>query len=107
MHLDSYPDMEITGSVKSIAQTAIKARWMAKAKVFSSGYRDGQNGAEIMKAGMLLRSRSRSANTPNQLLFPRSAVNSRAIRQRLCELKAGQGPTHRGHHTSGTPLITQ
>src|SRR5262249_19610906 len=32
--LDSYPDVEITGTVKDIAETAIKASWMAKAKVF-------------------------------------------------------------------------
>jgi RND family efflux transporter MFP subunit len=74
VHLDSYPDTEITGSVKSIAQTAIKASWMAKAKVFRAVISLDKTVPEIMKPGMSAQISISIAEQPNQLLVPRSAV---------------------------------
>jgi HlyD family secretion protein len=74
VHLDSYPDTEITGSVKSIAQTAIKASWMAKAKVFRAVISLDRTAQEIMKPGMSAQIAISIAEQPNQLLVPRSAV---------------------------------
>lgn len=74
VHLDSYPDTEITGSVKSVAQTAIKASWMAKAKVFRAVISLDKTAPEIMKPGMSAQISISIAEHPNQLLVPRSAV---------------------------------
>jgi multidrug resistance efflux pump len=72
--LDSYPDLKITGSVKNIAQTAIKASWMAKAKVFRVVIGLDKTAPEIMKPGMSAQVTVAIAEQPGQLLVPRSAV---------------------------------
>ena len=74
VQLDSYPDVEIFGSVKSIAQTAIKASWMAKAKVFRVVIALDKTVPEIMKPGMSAQVSIVIAEHPNQLLVRRSAV---------------------------------
>ena len=74
IRLDSYPDTEITGSVKSIAQTAIKASWMAKAKVFRVVISLDKTVTEIMKPGMSAQIAIEVAEHPNQLLVPRAAI---------------------------------
>jgi HlyD family secretion protein len=74
VRLDSYPDIEITGSVKSIAQTAIKASWMAKAKVFLVVIALDKTVGEIMKPGMSAQVTLAISDQPAQLLVPRSAV---------------------------------
>jgi HlyD family secretion protein len=74
VRLDSYPDIEITGSVKNIAQTAIKASWMAKAKVFLIVISLDKTVTEIMKPGMSAQITLSVAEQPSQLLVPRSAV---------------------------------
>ncbi|MFY9557760.1 MAG: efflux RND transporter periplasmic adaptor subunit [Blastocatellia bacterium] len=74
VRLDSYPDIQITGSVKNIAQTAIKASWMAKAKVFLVAIALDKTVAEIMKPGMSAQVTLALAEQPSQLLVPRSAV---------------------------------
>lgn len=72
--LDSYPDTEITGSVKNIAQTAIKASWMAKAKVFLVVIALDSTVSEIMKPGMSAQVALAIGEQPTHLLVPRSAV---------------------------------
>jgi HlyD family secretion protein len=74
VRLDSYPDIQITGSVKNIAQTAIKASWMAKAKVFLVVIGLDKTVTEIMKPGMSAQITLAIAEQPVQLLVPRSAV---------------------------------
>jgi len=74
VRLDSYPDVQITGSVKNIAQTAIKASWMAKAKVFLVVISLDKTVAEIMKPGMSAQITLSVGEQPAQLLVPRSAV---------------------------------
>lgn len=74
VRLDSYPDIEITGSVKNIAQTAIKASWMAKAKVFLVVIALDKTVVEIMKPGMSAQVTLAIADQPDLLLVPRSAV---------------------------------
>ncbi|PYT04814.1 MAG: hypothetical protein DMF60_14085 [Acidobacteria bacterium] len=74
VRLDSYPDIEITGSVKNIAQTAIKASWMAKAKVFLVVIGLDKTVAEIMKPGMSAQVTLSISQEPAQLLVPRFAV---------------------------------
>jgi HlyD family secretion protein len=74
IRLDSYPDTEITGSVKSIAQTAIKASWMAKAKVFRVVISLDKTVMEIMKPGKSAQVAVEVAEHSNQLLIPRSAI---------------------------------
>ncbi|HKA23072.1 MAG TPA: efflux RND transporter periplasmic adaptor subunit [Blastocatellia bacterium] len=78
VRLDSYPDVEITGSVKNIAQTAIKASWMAKAKVFLVVISLEKTVTEIMKPGMSAQIALSVAAQPSQLLVPRSAVHFEA-----------------------------
>lgn len=74
IRLDSYPDVEITGSVKNIAQTAIKASWMARAKVFRVVIALDKTVTEIMKPGMSAQVTVAIAEQHDQLLVPRSAV---------------------------------
>jgi len=74
VRLDSYPDIEIAGSVKNIAQTAIKASWMAKAKVFLVVIGLDRTVAEMMKPGMSAQVTLSISPEPAQLLVPRSAV---------------------------------
>lgn len=72
--LDSYPDKVITGEIKDISQTAIKASRMAKAKIFRVTISLDQTLMEIMKPGMsALVSVTISETQPN-LLVPRSTV---------------------------------
>jgi multidrug resistance efflux pump len=74
VRLDSYPDIEISGSVKNIAQTAIKASWMAKAKVFIVLISLEKTVTEIMKPGMSAQVTLVIGAQPSQLLVPRSGV---------------------------------
>jgi multidrug efflux pump subunit AcrA (membrane-fusion protein) len=74
VRLDSYPDTEITGSVKNIAQTAIKASWMAKAKVFLVVIALDRTAIEIMKPGMSAQVTLSINEQPALLLVPRAAV---------------------------------
>jgi multidrug resistance efflux pump len=72
--LDSYPDTEIGGAVKSIAETAVKANWMAKAKVFHVVISLDNTVTEIMKPGMSAQIAVILSETAPQLLVPRSGV---------------------------------
>jgi len=74
--LDSYPDKVITGEIKDISQTAIKASWMAKAKIFRVTISLDQTVMEIMKPGMSAQISVIVSETPSNLLVPRSAVKS-------------------------------
>jgi HlyD family secretion protein len=72
--LDSYPDQTISGEIKEISQTAIKANRMAKAKIFRVTISLDRTLMEIMKPGMsALVSVTISETHPN-LLLPRSTV---------------------------------
>src|SRR5215831_9081670 len=72
--IDSYPDKVITGEVKDISQTAIKASWMAKAKIFRVTISLDQTLMEIMKPGMSAQVSITISETQPNLLVPRSAV---------------------------------
>lgn len=87
VRLDSYPDVEITGSVKNIAQTAVKASWMAKAKVFLVVIRLDKTVTEIMKPGMSAQVILAIAQQPAQLLIPRSAVQFEASSAQVMRLE--------------------
>lgn len=73
--LDSYPQTSITGRVKEIAQTAVKAGWNSKAKVFSVVVSLDQTLTDIMKPGMSAQVSIEVQRTGPQLLVPRSAVS--------------------------------
>jgi len=75
VRLDSYPDVEISGSVKNIAQTAIKASWMAKAKVFLVVISLDKTVTEIMKPGMSAQITLSVGERPSQLLVPRQSIH--------------------------------
>jgi len=72
--LDSYPDKVITGEIKEISQTAIKASWMAKAKIFRVTISLDQTLMEIMKPGMSAQVSITISETRPNLLVARSAV---------------------------------
>src|SRR5262247_3377993 len=72
--LDSYPDKVITGAIKEISQTAIKASWMAKAKIFRVTISLDQTVMEIMKPGMSAQVSIIISETQPNLLVPRSTV---------------------------------
>jgi multidrug resistance efflux pump len=74
IRLDSYPDIEITGSVTGISQTAVKASRMAKAKIFKVVISMDETVPEIMKPGMSAQVSIVVSEHPAQLLVPRSAV---------------------------------
>jgi HlyD family secretion protein len=74
IRLDTYPDTVITGSVKEISQTAVKASWMAKAKVFRVVISLDRTVMEIMKPGMSAQVSVIVSETAPQLLIPRAAV---------------------------------
>lgn len=72
--LDSYPDTVIAGAVKEIAQTAVKAGWMSKAKIFRVVIALDKTVTEVMKPGMSAQVSVITSETRPQLLIPRSAV---------------------------------
>ena len=72
--IDSYPDKVITGEIKDISQTAIKASWMAKAKIFRVTISLDQTLMEIMKPGMSAQVSVTISETQPNLLLPRSTV---------------------------------
>jgi HlyD family secretion protein len=88
VRLDSYPDIEITGSVKNIAQTAIKASWMAKAKVFLVVISLDKTVTEIMKPGMSAQVTLAITEQPARLLVPRSAVQFEGGSAQVMRLEA-------------------
>lgn len=75
--LDSFPKILISGSVKEITQTAVKAGWDSKAKIFRIFISLDQTIPEIMKPGMSAQVSLAVAgpDAPAPLLIPRSAVN--------------------------------
>ena len=72
--LDSYPQEVINGTVTDISQTAAKASWQAKAKVFTVVISLDKTLTEIMKPGMSAQLAIIVGNSGAQLLVPRSAV---------------------------------
>ncbi len=72
--LDSYPDKVITGEIKDISQTAIKANRMAKAKIFRVTISLNQTLMEIMKPGMSALVSVTIGETQPNLLVPRATV---------------------------------
>ena len=72
--LDSYPDTVIGGAVKDISQTAVKAGWMSKAKIFRVVIGLDRTVTEVMKPGMSAQVSVITSETPSHLLIPRSAV---------------------------------
>jgi HlyD family secretion protein len=74
IRLDTYPDTVITGAVKEISQTAVKASWMAKAKVFRVVISLDRTVMEIMKPGMSAQVSVVVSETAPQLLIPRAAA---------------------------------
>jgi multidrug efflux pump subunit AcrA (membrane-fusion protein) len=72
--LDSYPDIEISGTVKDISQTAAKASWQAKAKVFTVVLSLDRTLVEQMKPGMSAQVSVRLGSSGQQLLVPRAAA---------------------------------
>jgi hypothetical protein len=72
--LDSYPDSEITGTVKDISQTAAKASWQAKAKVFTIVLSLDKTLTDKMKPGMSAQIAVLTEALSNELLVPRAAT---------------------------------
>jgi multidrug resistance efflux pump len=72
--LDSYPDREISGEVREIAQTAVKANWMAKARIFNVAISLDKTITETMKPGMSAQITVEVGNFSGELLVPRPAV---------------------------------
>jgi multidrug resistance efflux pump len=73
--LDSYPDKAITGEIKEISETAIKANRMAKAKIFRVTISLDQTLIDIMKPGMSAQVAVTIGETRPDLLVPRSNVS--------------------------------
>ncbi len=73
--LDSYPNTEITGTVKDISQTAAKASWQAKAKVFTVVIALDRTLVGQMKPGMSAQISVIVGTSGPQLLVPRAAVS--------------------------------
>jgi multidrug efflux pump subunit AcrA (membrane-fusion protein) len=74
IRLDSYPHIEITGSVKAIAQTAVKASWRTKAKIFKVVISLDKTVTEIMKPGMSAQVSIILSESQSDLVIPRSTL---------------------------------
>jgi HlyD family secretion protein len=74
VRLDSYPEVQIEGSVKEISQTAIKASWMAKAKIFTVVFSLNKTVTDVMKPGMSAQVIVPLEDTARGLLVPRAAL---------------------------------
>ena len=73
--LDSYQNVEITGTVKDISQTAVKANWMGKSRIFNVVISLDKTLTDIMKPGMSAQVAVVVNEIPPQLLVPRSAIS--------------------------------
>jgi multidrug resistance efflux pump len=72
--LDSFPDKEISGTVREISQTAVKADRMAKTRIFVVIVSLDRTLTEIMKPGMSAQVSVTVEESGTELLVPRSAV---------------------------------
>jgi multidrug resistance efflux pump len=88
LKLDSYPDTVIAGAVKEISQTAIKASWMAKAKIFRVTISLDKTVPDIMKPGMSGLVSVTLHETPRQLLIPRAAVRFEGADARVFRIES-------------------
>jgi HlyD family secretion protein len=86
--LDSYPDKVITGEIKEISQTAIKANRMAKAKIFRVTISLEQTLMEIMKPGMSAQVLVTISETQPNLLVPRSTVKFEGESPRVTRIES-------------------
>jgi len=89
IRLDSYPDTVITGSVKEISQTAVKAGWMSKAKIFRVTISLDRTVTELMKPGMSAQVAVIVNETESQLLVPRSAIKFEGETANVIRLEPG------------------
>ena len=87
IRLDSYPDTVITGQIKEISQTAIKASWMAKAKIFRVTVSLDRTVTEIMKPGMSAQVAVVLSESRPQLLVPRSAIRFEGEQARVTRVE--------------------
>jgi HlyD family secretion protein len=90
IRLDSYPDTVITGGVKEISQTAVKASWMAKAKIFRVTVSLNRTVTEIMKPGMSAQVSVVVSESAPQLLIPRSAVKFDGETAKVTRIEANE-----------------
>jgi len=72
--IDSYQNIKISGAVREISQTAIKAGWMAKANVFRVVISLDSTPPGILKPGMSAQVALDIEGSDTQLLVPRQAV---------------------------------
>lgn len=89
--LDSYPDIEIGGTVKEIAQTAIKAGWLAKSKIFKVVISMDKTLTDIMKPGMSARVSVIAGELVEQVLVPRSAIKFEKEGPRVLKVEGENG----------------
>jgi multidrug efflux pump subunit AcrA (membrane-fusion protein) len=80
----------ITGQVKEISQTAVKASWMAKARIFRVIISLDRTVTEIMKPGMSAQVAVVVSESPTQLLVPRSAVKFEGATTRVSRLEGAE-----------------
>jgi HlyD family secretion protein len=88
VRLDSYADKVISGEIKEISQTAIKASWMAKARIFRVTIALDQTLMEIMKPGMSAQVSVTIGETSPSLLVPRSAVMADGESAKVARIEA-------------------
>ncbi|MCI0661619.1 MAG: HlyD family efflux transporter periplasmic adaptor subunit [Acidobacteria bacterium] len=92
--LDSYPDIVITGRIKEISQTAIKASWMAKAKIFRVTVSLDRTVTEIMKPGMSAQVAVVLSESSPQLLVPRSAIRFEGEEAKVTRVEDDRNEQH-------------
>jgi len=92
--LDSYPDTVIPGRIKEISQTAIKASWMAKAKIFRVTVSLDRTVTEIMKPGMSAQVAVVLSESSPQLLVPRSAIRFEGEEANVARIEGERDERH-------------
>jgi multidrug resistance efflux pump len=91
--LDSYADKEISGAVKEISQTAVKANWMAKARIFNVAISLDKTITDIMKPGMSSQITVEVGDYPDELIVPRAAVRFAAGEPQVIRLEGAEDNT--------------
>lgn len=87
--LDSYPEMVIGGEVKDISQTAVKASWMAKARIFRVIISLDRTLEEVMKPGMSAQVSIEVSESSPQLIVPRSSISFDGEKAKVTRLEGG------------------
>jgi multidrug efflux pump subunit AcrA (membrane-fusion protein) len=74
LRLEARPDLDLTGRVRSVAQTVRRKSWRVPAKVFKVDVELTRTDPEIMRPAMRFRGEIETERLPGRLLVPKEAL---------------------------------